>query len=159
MRRPTPQVRSTLRGSATVSRALRPNRKEDRPTMDGSKDQPRMTAGLDLADKYSYLCLIDQESGEVVQEGRLLSTPEALRRRFASEHLQGASTKQRAPGHIPRRCWRPSDPSWSRSARSPSASANTSASCRPSPRSTNHKKPSSWARWRESERSRRLGSC
>jgi transposase len=40
---------------------------------------------LDLGDKYSYLFLIDQESGEVVEEGRLRTTPEALRRRFGSE--------------------------------------------------------------------------
>src|SRR5215210_6248568 len=53
--------------------------------MDGSRDEPKMTAGLDLGDKYSYLCLIDQESGEVVEEGRLRTTPEAFRRRFASE--------------------------------------------------------------------------
>ena len=53
--------------------------------MDGSKEQPKMTAGLDLGDKYSYLCLIDQQSGEVIEEGRLRTTPEALRRRFASE--------------------------------------------------------------------------
>jgi transposase len=53
--------------------------------MDGSKDQPLMTAGLDLGDKYSYLCLIDTVSGEVMEEGRLRTTPEALRRRFASE--------------------------------------------------------------------------
>ena len=52
---------------------------------DGSKDNPPMTAGLDIGDKYSYLCLIDQESGEVVEEGRLRTTPEALRRRFGSE--------------------------------------------------------------------------
>jgi len=44
-----------------------------------------MTAGLDIGDNYSYLCLIDQQSGEVVEEGRLRTTPEALRRRFASE--------------------------------------------------------------------------
>ena len=53
--------------------------------MDGSKVHPPTTAGLDLGDKYSYLCLIDQESGEVVEEGRLRTTPEAFRRRFASE--------------------------------------------------------------------------
>jgi transposase len=52
---------------------------------DGSKEQPNMTAGLDLGDKYSYLCLIDQHSGEVIEEGRLRTTPEAFRRRFASE--------------------------------------------------------------------------
>ena len=53
--------------------------------MDVSRDEPLMTAGLDLGDKYSYLCLIDQQSGEVIEEGRLRTTPEALRRRFASE--------------------------------------------------------------------------
>jgi transposase len=53
--------------------------------MDGSSEQPKMTAGLDLGDKYSHLCLIDQESGEVIEEGRLRTTPEALRRRFSSE--------------------------------------------------------------------------
>src|SRR5215218_7533882 len=53
--------------------------------MNASKEQPKMTAGLDIGDKYSYLCLIDQESGEGVEEGRVRTTPEALRRRFASE--------------------------------------------------------------------------
>jgi transposase len=53
--------------------------------MDGSKGQPNMTAGLDLGDRYSYLCLIDTKSGEVIEESRLRTTPEALRRRFRSE--------------------------------------------------------------------------
>jgi transposase len=53
--------------------------------MDVSKERPKMTAGLDLGDKYSYLCLIDQADGEVIEEGRLRTTPDALRRRFASE--------------------------------------------------------------------------
>ncbi len=52
---------------------------------DGSKEQPKITAGLDLGDKYSYLCLIDTQSGEVIEEGRLRTTPDALRRRFCSE--------------------------------------------------------------------------
>jgi hypothetical protein len=52
---------------------------------DGSKGRPKITAGLDIGDKYSYLCLIDTKSGEVIEEGRLRTTPEALRRRFASE--------------------------------------------------------------------------
>src|SRR5215203_5165318 len=53
--------------------------------MDGSKGQPKITAGLDLGDKYSYLCLIDTKSSEVIEESRLRTTPEALRRRFRSE--------------------------------------------------------------------------
>jgi len=52
---------------------------------DGSKERPQTTAGLDLGDKYSYLCLIDQESGEMIEEGRLRTTPEAFLRRFVSE--------------------------------------------------------------------------
>jgi transposase len=52
---------------------------------DGSKQQPKVTAGLDLGHKYSYSCLIDQESGQVIEEGRMRTTPEAFRRRFASE--------------------------------------------------------------------------
>ena len=53
--------------------------------MDSSKMQPKMTAGVDLGDKYSYLCLIDTLSGEVIEEGRLRTIPEAFERRFASE--------------------------------------------------------------------------
>jgi Transposase len=83
MRRPTPYA--VPFGSANVRRALTAQREEDGPTMNASKEQPLMTAGVDIGDKYFYLCLIDQESGEVVEEGRLPTTPEALRRRFASE--------------------------------------------------------------------------
>jgi hypothetical protein len=43
--------------------------------MDGSSEQPKMTAGLDLGDKYSHLCLLDTASGEVVEEGRLRVPP------------------------------------------------------------------------------------
>jgi transposase len=82
MRRPTPYA--VPYGLQLFDGPLRP-REEDRPTMDASKERPKMTAGLDIGDKYSYLCLIDQESGEVVEEGRLRTAPEALRRRFASE--------------------------------------------------------------------------
>jgi hypothetical protein len=54
MRRPTPQIRTTL-GSASTIRALTP-RKEDRPMSDGSKGRPKITAGLDLGDRHSYPC-------------------------------------------------------------------------------------------------------
>jgi hypothetical protein len=63
--------------------------------MDGSREQPKMTAGLDLGDKYTYLCLIDTQSGEVMEEGRLRTTPEAFRRRFSSEWLLRASPSRR----------------------------------------------------------------
>ena len=52
---------------------------------DGSRGEPTMTAGIDLGDRYSYLCLLDARSGEVIEEGRLRTTPEAFGRRFDSE--------------------------------------------------------------------------
>ncbi len=52
---------------------------------DGSKEPQRMTSGLDLGDRYSHLCLLDTRSGEIIEESRLRSTPEAFRRRFGSE--------------------------------------------------------------------------
>src|SRR5215217_354923 len=78
-------LRSTLGGSAKVEGLLGPLWKEDRPTMDGSKQQPKVTAGLDIGDKYSYLCLIDTASGAIMEEGRLRTSPETFKRRFASE--------------------------------------------------------------------------
>ena len=73
MRRPTPYA--VPFGSAKAIWALTP-RKEDRPTMNASKDKPKMTAGLDLGDKYSYLCLIDTLSGEIMEEGLLCAQPQ-----------------------------------------------------------------------------------
>ncbi|MGF1473034.1 MAG: IS110 family transposase [Rubrobacteraceae bacterium] len=52
---------------------------------DGSIEQQRMTAGLDLGDNYSYLYVLDDESGERIEAGRLRTNPEGLRRRFDSE--------------------------------------------------------------------------
>lgn len=52
---------------------------------DGSKGERAVTVGLDLGDRYSYLCMLDTESGEVIEEGRLRTTPEAFGRRFSSE--------------------------------------------------------------------------
>jgi transposase len=52
---------------------------------DVSSRKPSMTVGIDLGDKYSYLCVLDTESGEVIEEGRLRTTPEALERRFCAE--------------------------------------------------------------------------
>ena len=62
-----------------------------------AKCNQKMTAGLDLGDKYSYLCLIDTVSGEVIEEGRLRTTPEALRRRFASEQPHAHRDRNRNP--------------------------------------------------------------
>lgn len=40
-----------------------------------------MVVGLDLGDRYSRFCILDP-AGEVVEEGRIATTTEALRRRF-----------------------------------------------------------------------------
>jgi len=63
-------------GLQTFDGLLGPLWKEDRPLMDGSKEHPLMTAGLDIGDKYSYLCLINTENAEVIEEGRLCVPPQ-----------------------------------------------------------------------------------
>ena len=40
-------------------------------------------AGIDLGDRYSHLCMLDVESGEVIEEGRIATNREAFRRRFS----------------------------------------------------------------------------
>ena len=60
-----------------------------------------MTVGIDLGDKYSFLCLVDTESGEVIEEGRLRTTPEALRRRFSSEQQPPMRIAIEAGTHSP----------------------------------------------------------
>jgi transposase len=68
---------------------------------DVSRSKPSMTVGIDLGDKYSYLCLLDTESGEVIEEGRLRTTPEALRRRFSSEQQPPMRIAIEAGTHSP----------------------------------------------------------
>ncbi len=41
----------------------------------------RMTLGLDVSDRFTSYCLVD-EIGEVVEEGRLRSSQAAIRQRF-----------------------------------------------------------------------------
>lgn len=52
---------------------------------DGSKGERAVTVGLDIGDRYGYLCVLDTKSGKVIEEGRLRTTPEAFGRRFGSE--------------------------------------------------------------------------
>jgi Transposase len=41
----------------------------------------RTTVGLDVGDRYSYCCTLDS-AGEIVEQGRVATTPRALRLRF-----------------------------------------------------------------------------
>ena len=50
----------------------------------GSRGTMKMTVGLDLGDRYSYLCLLDPDSDEVLEEGRMRTTPEAFKRSFCA---------------------------------------------------------------------------
>ena len=42
-----------------------------------------LTAGIDLGDRYSHLCLLDTENGEVIEEGRIATNRQAFERRFS----------------------------------------------------------------------------
>jgi transposase len=45
----------------------------------------KMTLGIDLGDKKSHLCLLDNESGEVLEESQLSTTKVAFERYFTSK--------------------------------------------------------------------------
>jgi len=51
------------------------------------KERPAITVGLDLGDRFSHYCKLNQE-GEVVEEGRIASSEAALRRQWESEPRQ-----------------------------------------------------------------------
>jgi transposase len=51
----------------------------------GSIKVSGFVVGLDLGDKYSQICVLDAESGEIVEETRLRTTKEALRERFGKK--------------------------------------------------------------------------
>lgn len=50
-----------------------------------STEGPTRTVGLDVGDRYTFCCILDQGSGEVVEEGRVRTTREALRSRFGRQ--------------------------------------------------------------------------
>jgi transposase len=52
--------------------------------VEATQEKPSLTMGPDMGDRYSHFCLLNEE-GDVIEEGRLQSTEESLRRRFASE--------------------------------------------------------------------------
>jgi hypothetical protein len=66
---------------------------------DGSKGAAKTTAGLDLGDNYSHLCLLDTQSGEVIEEGRVRTTPRPY----------GAASIRSSRGASPSR-WEPTRP-------------------------------------------------
>ena len=48
------------------------------------KERPMITVGLDLGDRFSHYCRLNQD-GEVMEEGRVRTSEEALRRHFEGE--------------------------------------------------------------------------
>ena len=50
-------------------------------TEEATRDGAGMTMGVDLGDRYSQLCALD-EHGEVCEEGRIATTARAMRKRF-----------------------------------------------------------------------------
>jgi transposase len=52
--------------------------------MEVSQARPAMTVGLDMGDRFSHYCLLNEE-GDVVEEGRLQSTEAAFGRHFEND--------------------------------------------------------------------------
>ncbi len=55
--------------------------------MSRSGEKPAITVGIDLGDRFSRYCVVNQE-GEVMEEARLQTTTAALERHFAGEARQ-----------------------------------------------------------------------
>ncbi len=68
-----------LQGDQPIRKASR-----ELPKVEAGVAKPEMTVGLDLGDRYSHYCLFNSD-GEVVEEGRVQSTEDALRRHFEGE--------------------------------------------------------------------------
>jgi transposase len=62
------------------------------------KGQERLTVGIDLGDKYSQVCVLD-DAAEVLEEARVRTTPEALRRKF--EAMEPSLVALEAGTHSP----------------------------------------------------------
>lgn len=43
-----------------------------------------LTAGIDLGDRYTHVCLLDSENGEVIEESRIPTSSKAFQRRFSA---------------------------------------------------------------------------
>jgi len=54
---------------------------KSQPAMKTTNDKPELTVGLDLGDRYSRYCLLNEDR-EVVEQGRIQSTEAAFRRHF-----------------------------------------------------------------------------
>lgn len=52
------------------------------------KQEIERTVGLDVGDRWSHLCVVAQESGEIMEEGRLRTTAEALARWFRGPRMR-----------------------------------------------------------------------
>lgn len=63
------------------------NRSRSRQQQAEWKLKPAITAGLDLGDRWSHYCLLN-EDGEVMEEGRVPTTEAGLRRQFEDEPRQ-----------------------------------------------------------------------
>jgi transposase len=80
MRRPSIGLEEVARWSARG--IVRAKRSRGRRTK-AMSSQPSVTVGVDLGDRHSHLCLVDTRSGEVLEEGRVPTTPKSFERRFS----------------------------------------------------------------------------
>jgi hypothetical protein len=56
-----------------------------------------LTAGINLGDRYTHLCLLDSENGEVIEESRIPTSPKAFERRFSGTAPMRIARSRSAP--------------------------------------------------------------
>lgn len=55
---------------------------------EGSTQRIERTVGLDVGDRWTQICVLDEESGEVIERSRVRTTPSALEQRFGGERMR-----------------------------------------------------------------------
>jgi transposase len=53
--------------------------------MEQTNVKPQFCIGIDLGDRFSHFAVLDRTTGEILEEGRIPSTPQAFERRFCGQ--------------------------------------------------------------------------
>ncbi len=62
---------------------VRPRRRFAQKEDKTMPSQLGVTVGIDLGGRHSHLCLLDTQSGEIIEESRISTTPKGFERRFS----------------------------------------------------------------------------
>src|SRR3954463_5367018 len=83
MRRPRLRSAWILRLLSAGESYVGPGRTHKERRASAMSQHYSVTAGIDLGDRYTHVCLLDTENGQVIEESRIPTSPKAFQRRFS----------------------------------------------------------------------------